>query len=399
MPETKKQRALAFACIFAVAYGAVAAGSHLYISWYLLPTMTASADDLARLEPRILADLKLLREKPIFTELAREKNAERFISGFIACYGDCGVNHSDALETPEHEKLVAMMRVHDHALRSDDEWSAFLDDEALEELDLAWVDQLIAYDHIDFATHPSYISALARVETSHGIERLAISKALPFPAMNELRFATLARAAQLSLEDRGEEARRIYRHISYLLSTTDSLMGSLVSVSMLENEKQLSERLDFSWNLIDDARIRAMRRTSMAWGGIVNVQAGRGEFGLYQDYFSRSTNACAVSNEAVGRDVMLEDYLKPTAFLEMDFSDQLMRTRALQKKILEICEHENLDVFLKPMPPSNLMAGRLKMNPARVPFLRRVLGLTLLSVASPNYFSEYDQIPREPSSK
>jgi hypothetical protein len=382
--------------VIAGLYAFTAFGTYCYVHIFLLPKIHASTNDLARFEPRILADLKLLTTDPIYKDLPREKNAERFLSGFISWAG----SHVEVLKDLNHDRLITLMKAHERALQNDEEWAALLADDQLKDLDLKWVDQLAAYDHINFGTHPVYHDLLARVEHAHGYERMQIAAALPLPDMNELRFAALARVAQLETEDRIDEAIPLYRHVGYLISTTDSMVGLYNSVIMLQNEKSLAERTDFKWPVVDSRRISAMKRTSWAWSGIERIKSRQGSLGAFEPYFKRSANACAGVLEVLNLESMLQDYLSPTTFLESDFRDRLAKQNSFAKQLYTVCDHENLNVFLTPIAEADspLMLSRRKVNPARIPFLRRIIGLTLLTEAIPNDFRLYEEDPRQPAS-
>ena len=152
-----KKRAAYFAGAVAATYLVVVVGTHAYVHFFLLPKFAEDNAKLARIEPRILADLKLLSEHPVFEELPRSKNAERFLTGFIEWTG-AGVP-----KTLEYDRLVDVMAHHSDVTKTEENWNSLLDDEALEELDLGWVDQLIAYDYFDMQSHPSFTDALERI--------------------------------------------------------------------------------------------------------------------------------------------------------------------------------------------------------------------------------------------
>ncbi len=392
MKSGQKNFALLVSAI-AITYALIAIGTHVYVRSVLLPKLDANRGALDRFEPRILADLKLLTEKPVYTALPREKNAERFLTGFI------GWDGGDALETIEHTRLVDFMKQHQDALKSEDEWSSFIDDDALDDLDLAWVDQLSAYDYLDFETHPRYVDELSRVTETHGMLRAGILGRLPIPNYLELRFAALARAAQMSLENRAPEALELYRHVGYLMSTSDSLAGSLTAVTMLQNEKRLADYLDIEWTPIDNSRIDAMKRTAWAWGGIERlVSVTDGSLGAYEPYFARANGACAAMLDLPGPEGLLIDYLRPSVLGEPDVNERLDHQAVAIARVYEKCGHPEMKAFLAPMQ-APLQVGRFTPNPARIPFLRRLIGLGFAAEANPNYVRFYEENPRQPASK
>jgi hypothetical protein len=390
MKRARKLYALTLSAL-AFAYLATAIGTQVYVRARALPELDAGREKIERLEPRILADLKLLAEKPVFAKSAREKNAERFLTGFITWSG------AEALHSAEHDRLIESMGQHQDVLKSEENWSAFVADEAIYDLDLAWVDQLTAYDSIDIATHPRYLEILARAEDAHGIARLALWNELPIPQFGELRFAALARAAQLAREKQPQEGLSLYHHVSDLMSTSDSLIGSLSAVLMLQNEKKLADHLDTKWTPVDDERIDAMKRTSWMWPGLMRDQAVTGTLGSFEAYFSRDTNACTWIHELTGIELVLSDYLQPTLVFEPNLNERLERERGILTKALNACEHPDLMAFFSPVK-SPLMIGRGIPNPARIPFVRRVIGLDVALMATPNYFRIYEESPRQPAS-
>ncbi len=396
-PKTRKMRAALAAGTFAGLYGFAALSTQIYIRAFLLPKIQSLSLELNKAEPRILADLKLLKEKPVYPDQPREKNAERFLSGFMSWTAAS----LPTIDNADHDRLIAVMKDHEHAVQSDQEWQNFLDDERLDEMNLTWIDQLMAYDHIDFGSHPVYADLLSRVLHSHGVARLGIAANLPFPEMRELRFAALARVAQLQLEDRLMEAPGLYRHVGFLLSTTDSLSGSMMSVYMLQSEKNLAQRTGARWPQIEEDRIQAMKRTAWAWGGIEQIFASQGSLGIYEPYFHRSANACAGLLEMSGGAELLQNYLSPTVPLEYDLSERLSKETEFKRRLFSKCDHENLEVFLTPIADedSPLMLGHIAPNPARIPFYRRLLGLQLMAWSVPNYFGLYQETPRRPASK
>jgi hypothetical protein len=343
-------------------------------------------------QDRILTDLKLLAEKPIFPPSPRETNAERFLTGFIAW------NNADPLHSLEHDKLVELQQAHPSLVIDGKGWPGFVADEKVYELSLAWIDQLSAYDSLDLTTHPQFSESLKRIEETHGVARIGLIGDLPFPQYSELRFAAFARAAQLQREGRAEEGLEIFHHIAHLIATSDSLIGSMTSVSMLTSEKWLASNLSVQWTPVDDERIEAMKRTAWAWLGLMRLQAPTGSLGVFEPFMKRDLGACTwVIEAAPSAELVLSDYLQPTLVFEPNLNERLERERSVFTRALGACGHSELGAFYAPIT-SPTMIGRAIPNPARFPFLRRVLGLSLVSVAQPNTFKMYED-HRRPASQ
>ena len=376
--------------VLAFAYIAIAVCTQMYVRTKALPHIDADEDKLERFESRILTDLKLLADQPVYTASPREKNAERFLSGFISWSG------AEPLQTIEHDRLIESMSRHLDALKSEASWQAFVKDELIYELDLAWVDQLIAYDSLDLSTHPRVLESIAKAETSRGLVRVSLMAELPFPQLSELRFATLVRAVQLAHVDQPREAMEIYHHVGHLVATTDSLIGAMTSVQMLQNEKSIAKNFGVTWALVDDEKIEAMKRTSWAWPSIVRLRARTGSMGIFEPFVSRSTSSCTWVYEP-SLELVISDYLLPTFVFEPNMTERIERQRGVINKALESCGHSELQAFYTPSA-SPLMVGRGIPNPARIPFLRRVIGLNLVAASTANFFKMYEEPPRHPAS-
>lgn len=379
------------------AYLAIAIGTQVYVRAKSLPELDAGREKLDRFETRILADLKLLAEKPVFATGARETNAERFLTGFIVWTG------ADDLHSLEHDRLVESMDRHADALKPDTwksaaTWTGLVEDDSIYDLDLAWVDQLSAYDSLDIATHPRARELLAQAGDAHGLARLELFSELPTPRFDELRYAALVRAAQLAREKQARDAMTLYRHVSRLMATSDSRAGALSSVSMLESEKTLADRLGVAWTPIDGDRLDAMKRTSWMWPGLIRARAALGSLGAFEPFLTRETNACVWVYENAGLELILSEYLQPTVVFEPNLNERLERERGVLTKALASCDHADFGAFFTPVE-SPLTVGRGRPNPARLPFLRRVIGLNLVARAASDDFRFYEESPRRPAAE
>jgi hypothetical protein len=238
---------------------------------------------------------------------------------------------------------------------------------------------------------------LKRVEDVGGIARVGISSTMPFPYFDELRFATLMRVAQLAREKKPVEALTLYRHVGRLMWTSDTLVGAMSSVLMLRQEKTLAKKLSVEWTLIDDDRLDAMKRTAWLWPGLMRIRSTTGSLGPFEAYLTRETNACSWVHELSGIELVLADFLQPTVVFEPNLNERLERERGVYLKALAACDHNELKAFYSPVK-SPLMIGRGVPNPARIPFLRRYMGLTLVQMATPDFLRYYENSAREPAS-
>ena len=188
---------------------------------------------------------------------------------------------------------------------------------------------------------------------------------------------------------------KLFHHVSYLIWTSDTLIGSMSAVLMLKQEKSLAAYLDIDWASVDESRLFALKRASWAW---IGIQHYTNEFESYSTYLDRRTGACGGMTDAVPVQTLLTDYLRPKWIGETDHSIWLDEQEKRLTAVMEKCGHPQMKALLAPIE-SPKMVGHVAPNPARIPFLRRLVALTLVSVARPNFFKMYEENPREPASK
>lgn len=368
----------------------------------------------AHFDPQIKADMELLTEQPIFVDLARIRNAEPLIRAHMTWDGDKTGSAPEGLALEEETLNKAFFEKHKTKFDLES-WQSIIGDSDLDRLKLSWLDELITYDHINLASHPSHQLAISSVEKMNGLDRIGAAASLSLPnyvlwqALATYRFAQLQKSGQL------EKAAELYRHLAYLSFSSNTLIGSVVAVSMLDREHVFSAALgSYPIATVEKNRSRALKALSWFWSDVYhrNFLANHSQ-GL-EEFFTRETGACGAASEIFSTTSGLASLFEPNAPLEQDFTANFKRARAFESKLLSMCSLEAYAPFMNPIGASAdpMFVSNINMlvtdgplapfpipNPVHIPFLRRVVGTILLSAGTPNGFSVYDKNEREPAAE
>ncbi len=395
---------------FCLAYLGVALVSRLIVSEVLMPKLQAVSANVASYHEQILNDLKLLDVNPIFPTSPRKHDAQDFISQRIGWKDE----KVESPPTPMQEKLIALKMAHPN-LREGENMKKLADDPQTGKIDVSWVDQLESYDHWNLASSSIVKAQLGRVKVLNGIERIEVLATMPMPDYELFRFAALVRFLQLQKSGDPLKGLRLLRHSSYLSHTTPVLVGAMIATAGLGREHALVKTFDIAdWTLIEKERIAAYKRVSWAWGGLIH-EASWGTLPEEFLMFMKPHNSvCAMAGEnALGSG--LQDFLAPTVLFETNFSAQLKQSESITRKLFDVCSTPEYSIFLEPSPESSNSLFKkshnsswwvsngsidevttdkksIGINPARIPFVRRIFGLTFLTVGTISSVRLYEDL-------
>lgn len=405
---------LLLCALLCLGYWAVATAANTFTTREFVQADAQWRREFARVKSRIENDVSQLIENPIYTDRARLKNAEPVVRQFLTWEGDKSGSAPEGLEFENETKIKAFADRHSLKDLTPKSWRALLNDPELEQLKLSWLDDLISSDHFDMATHPSHQQAIEKAKTANGLEKIEISSQLPIPNFALLRAMATFRYAQLISKDKADEAAELFRHISHLIWTSNSLVGSMTAMSMLKFEHSLEETgAGFALPLVETERIEAMRSLSWFWGGTYRHLLLGDYFSPLKPYFTPETGACAGASESLAGTSGLEMFLGgESSWMEPDFTPAFKRVRKIEERLMHMCSMEAYKPFFESAPakPSPLFVKNVYVvsdslgdmqvpNPTLIPFVRRAAGATLLSIAMPNPFAVYDKRDREPASQ
>ncbi|RYZ76601.1 MAG: hypothetical protein EOP05_04530 [Proteobacteria bacterium] len=382
-----------------------AAASHVGAAWLserstLAAFQKADSDWQERrqhFDSKLKVDLELLTENPIFMDLARIRNAEPLFRNHMTWDGDKTGSAPEGEEFDQEQQIKAFSERHqkDSATFNAKSFDAILEDPDLEKLKLNWSDELMTFDHFSLATHPSHEQALSKVASLNGTGRVAVAASLPYPNYSFLQAVATFRFAQLAKQGKIEDAAKFYRHLTYLVYSSHTLAGSMVAVSMLKRESSFAEALtnslgEYPIALIENERLQALKSLSWFWGGIYQKGFLANRAAGLEDFFNRDTGACAAASEIFTSTSGVASLFETTAPLEQDFSANFKRARTFEQKVLRMCGLEAYSPFTAPT-----VEAPDAFYPTRIPFLRRHIGSTLITLPGMNSFAFYENLERE----
>ncbi|MES2964235.1 MAG: hypothetical protein V4760_10120 [Bdellovibrionota bacterium] len=414
---TRKQKLkvfvpLAVLGLFLTSYLGVAGYAKLVWSHHHAPKVEAYKASVEKHFPAIQADLELLDADPIFESWSLEKNAEPYLTKYISWGGSTQKPSWD-----NHAQLLAIVERHKKGLKDLSNWNEFAADPDVLSLDVSWVDELKTFDHWSFKSNPDYVQILKIGPTRNSIDRIGMWATSPVPEMQELRYALLARLVQLSLHGELRKGFENFRHGAHLMHSTSTLIGEMMAVTLIGQERVLAERTGLrDWKTVDEARAKAYKRLAWGWGGVMTVFHWKPEVMAQFEKYAKPQNAiCGGALESILTGSIWGDFLEARVPLEADFEQNVLNARAVTATFLDRCGLPEYKPLLGASPPgaNPLWAPkftgtwdmidegsfRLPLNPSRVPFVRRMVGLELMTIAMPGWMRQYeDRVPADASS-
>jgi hypothetical protein len=373
--------------------------------FFLMPQIESDHKKIMSYFPRILTDLKTVSENPPFPQNALNNNAEKFISRYVSWEGD-GLS---PLTSDSHTALKELFKKYPEWKTDSKKFKALYADSKLMEIDATWIDQLKNYSHWDFSSHQSIIDDLKRVPDSSGIARIGIFANLPIPNYSEFRQWAIVYTLQKSQKGRTIEGLEAFRKMAQLSHSSGTLVGNMIAVAMLNDEHVLSENIELNdWELVPKKKIEAYKRVSWAWPGLVRTTWFHSFPKEFEPYLKPETGACAAAWVYSGGLTAFQDFLEDKIVFEKDFSKNLEYSREFQKFLLSTCNMKNYEGFVSRTPAgANPIVGRgynsyfmmdsgkvnnsIALNWIRIPYVRQMIGLNLITISIPNYLKLYDQ--------
>ncbi len=378
-------------------------------AYYFLPNLLDENRNIEKHHEAMLTDLKSLEKAQLFKKVSFKQNVQQLVTQHVGWRG-AGI----ASETNSKHLVKEFMKV-SVDFKNASSIQARLNDPALELIDAAWIEKLSDYDHFDFSSNPVIQSEIEHARNVSSIDRFAIFSNLPIPDYLTLRdYAFVYFLQQLKL-GKGQRGLETFHHVAYLAHSSGNLLGQMTASYMLRSENNLAAALKLQSNVKgkDDAII-AYRKLSAAWSGIVR-QKWIGKWNPNFDrYLTPDFGACSGACENTTTFEGLKDYLQVKTVFESDFRLHYKRMHQLQNQLSEVCHMENYQpffsdvlteanpiiirnpayvAFLKPQLIKDAKANTF-FNPARLPYVRRILGLEILAKRKLNSLKYYDEEKR-----
>lgn len=354
--------------------------------------------------PRFIADLKIIEAQPPFPEWTRNSNAGPLLRKWIPT-----PEGFENIDSPGHTALRALIKKYPKAHMDENQFKAYASDPLLAQVDTRWMQELKKYDHWNIYSHPKWKEQFAKLKDLNSIGRIGVYASLPVPEMGEFRGFAFANFVKAYNQGKALEGLATYRKTSEMIHSTGTLIGNMVAIAMLKTEMSMTAFSGaMAWPIVPPDTIEAYKKVSWAWAGVLHV-ARKKEFPKeLTAYLKPQLGMCGGSGEGISTLNGLSDFLQPQFPFEMDFTDALASERKMTMHTQEICGQQELYGFLDRVPASanpllykdagkvyRLFSGfdgpDLLPNPARIPFVRRAVGLTILTIAMPDYMNFYKE--------
>ena len=382
--------------------------SHIFVTEHFYPYLLSLHDN--SYEKKFREDLVVLsQETNLPLDVSLEKNAHELI-----------VKHlGSAEETPlarrfsEMRSLMNQWKQEFKVKESKSPWrnaqvlAKLKDHPQLTSLDLKWVDELRNYDHINSFTDPTNAKLFSEAKGKSGMKRIRALASYQIPAFHRLQDAILLRSLQLLLTNEEKKSRELLLHGFRLARSSRILVGEMVAASFLAYYENFRITFKTSWPKIPERTRIALRRTGWGWSSVLNrAMLKPDSFKDFESYLEPKYGMCSGLAEAQGFSAMTLDYFEDSAPFETDLSQIVASSRDLLRTLNQRCGFTELQA-LQELPVTekdsffeNPMAmytfdRTLPINPSRIPYLRRVVGMHLLTVAVPNYSAVYGRDEKE----
>lgn len=374
---------------------------HFYAREKLAQLRTGEEELRASL-PKFIADLQAMDAHPVFPDWRRSRNAEPFLSEWISWEGEGAIK----LDSPAHRALRELFAKHPQAMKDERQFSEFAADPLLNQVETRWMEKIADYDHWHPTLSAKVLPKIAEGSALNSIGRVGVYATLPVPDYTELRQFAFAHFVKLYRSKRTREGLTTFRKAAELMHTSGSLIGGMSAAAMLLTEPALAAFAhEYSWPVLPPGAAERYRRLSWTWTGYVNG-AWIGEFPQeLWAYLKPQNGLCSGAGENIASLTSFSDFFEETAPLELNFKKALARSRDLQMKVRDLCGQPEFGPFIERTTASanplilkdapsvykvmSQGAPPLIVNPARLPYVRRVVGLTLMTVAAPDYLRFY----------
>lgn len=370
------------------------------------PKLDAHYEHVASYFPQMLEDLKLLNENPIFPQVEPTENAESHLSHHVSWRSE----DIRALDTPAHLALNELFKRHPDWATDQNQWDTLRNDPDLLTLDASWMDQLSGYTHWDISSNPMVAADLGRIPAASALARAGIVATLPLPDFVELRKWALVHALQKQIAGDHLAALESVRKAAQLANSTGTLIGNLSAVAMLRDEGRIAKGHELpNWQFISEEKANAYQRMSFGWIGVLQASWFKGFPTEFEPFLNPQNGVCAAASEFSTGLFHFEDFFGDKVPLETDFSGELEASRAMQKRLYAECNLNYLEPLLERAPASLVLEVAegdftpklpytqsgllpLTLKSAQMPYVRRVLGFTLLTLSVPNLTSVYERV-------
>ncbi|MEQ1876020.1 MAG: hypothetical protein ABL958_05195 [Bdellovibrionia bacterium] len=375
----RKQILVGFAILALVSLAVPAAVTRWVVHSHFMPRIHEWQSALHDHDEKILADLEKMDAEPIFPDRSRNNNANSVLEKYVAWEG---ANVKD-LDSPDVVSLRELFAKYPEWRKDKTQHAALAADPALAKIDTSWIKELATFDHWNFYASDHIATALEKIPQSGGIARVTILSAYPIPKFSDYRNWHYAYYFQSLKKGRGREGLAAIRHAAHLAHSTFSLVGEMTAVAILRDEIKLAGFKPVKgWKTFEDESIDRFKRLAWTWAGLVRTADWGSLNPKFERYLKAQNGFCGGVAESHGMAIWA-DMLGSRFPLETDFTPEIEGSRQAQMKFLKICDLNELEIVQSPI--------RNNTDLAFFPYIRQIVGLQLIVIASPTFMKFYEE--------
>lgn len=375
--------------------------THILVNAHFMKELSSYADESELHLADIKKDLETLQKNPIFKKLDPTADAGFVLNAHVPVLG--GDQTSSAQKN--YEPIKNYLEKYKSWAKDKEVLITSTQDIALRSLNTDWMLPLKEKTSWSLTQHPDVSTALERIPQLNSIERIAEFAQMPIPRYEALRDWAAIYMMKMAYEGSPRLGLEMYRKVAELIQSHGTLTGHMVAADMLKKEPYLAATFAVEdWTAHNLEAIEAFERISWGWVGLVRNSWLKPLPAELTASLTPQNGICAAAFENVGGLSSMYDFLGPKAIFEPDFSQEIEASSSLEQQLLSECRMEAFHVFSLPTEKASNpfwvkaetvytlpeMEG-WSYNKSRIPYLRRLIGLQLMTIAQPNFFVKYKQ--------
>ncbi len=272
----------------------------------------------------------------------------------------------------------------------------------LKQKNLNWISQLKEYDHWNYFSENKIKQSFQSASHKTSIDKIGVVASYEVPNLNSFRRYVVLHSIQLINKNKKQEAELIINHAIKLLKSTRTLIGYASATSLLKIRNRLIDNFKLNWQKHSKAYIRAVKRVPWGWTTVFSRSfSDINELNNWKAYMKPHLGMCAgVSEHPMGISGM-SDFLYQKVWFESDHRKIIDQSKKITSSILLTCDLKELLPLLAEQKKYPRLLDRsfwkkfvvddfdFPINPAAIPFVRRIAAVYLTNVAVPMYSGVY----------
>ncbi len=395
---------LALFFVFLFVFTVIAGGSYLVCHYHYFPMIKEVHYKFEKHKDAFLADIKYLEENPLFKVSPRENNFEFFYLDYWGALTSNNFMGRPGL-TKEYEQYEELYLPD---FRKEDWIDIMMKDKGLMALDVSWMEKILEYDHWDFFVSKALFQKIKDTADKNNIKKIGVWSQLPIPDFSRIQFAATVFLLQSKKKGELNQGLKVLNHLSFLFANSHSLVAGMMAVSNMKLLNLYVERFKGPQEYLIPAKsISAFKRSSWGWAGVLRRYDFEEMPEEFSKYIKPGSNACYGVMEGNIGALMFSDYLSGSFPFEYGFPEIMALEKERRKKWFEVCGLQVFNSWLRTTGwGQNPWVNRdfsevefgesanslpFSFNYSRLPYIRPILGLIMLTIATPDFMRLYDE--------